>query len=409
MLYTTFQILEDSEENDGLMQRIEEVVGSRVVYGMNTPIPMETLATDVGLETASIAIVYSVDDPNEASKTIAMEWLRANQGVWNNTYPGLPYINDMIYFLEQYRLNTGTTQEPRVDYCGDPIPGSGVNIFLVQINDLITVLTNLYNSIDPADYDPPVYETYFYNSTISLPSGSGWTSYPTDYTDPVGSAINDLPGYTTGSVAEMMAEDELVGQTGFTYDPNNKRRFDRGVYQRPNQDFEQTLDQGKMAIRAYIEAVILTAQWVIGDTTAALATIYRLIDRSYSMYADQQQLYLDPLLSRIREIANLGLSPAITEIPEWQQYMDIITNEELNLRAGLLRDPVFVNDYGDTDLSGFLTEAERIALEMEVNRRRQTTRRDKSREVYNDLLAQYNAWDTFTPVNMVTIFNTYVV
>lgn len=407
MLYTTFQILEDSEENSGLIQRIEEVLGSRVSYGMNTPIPMTSLSA-IGLEVASTAIVYSVDDPNEASKTIAIEWLRANQGVWNNEYPGLPYILDILYFLEQYRLNTGTTQDPRLDYCGDPIPGSDANVFLAQINDLITVLTSLRDSIDPADYTAPQYETYFYNS-VSLPHGSGWTVEPTNYIDPVGSSISDLPGYTTRSVAELQAEDGLVTQTGFEYDPNNRRRFDRAVYVRPNEEFEQTLDQGKMAIRAYIDAVLLTAQWVTGTTTAALATIYRLIDRSYRLYADQQQIELDPLLSRVREIANLGDSPAITGIPEWQQYIDAIMNEELNLRASLLRDPIFVNDYGDTDLSGFLTKAERINLEMEVNRRRRTVRRDKAREVYATLLAQYNAWDTFNPVNLVTIFNTHVV
>jgi hypothetical protein len=408
MLYTTFQILVDSEENSGLIQRIEEIVGSRVVYGMNTPIPMQTLSNGIGLELASSAIVYSVDDPDEISKTIAIEWLRANQGVWNNTYPGLTHINDMLYFLEQYRLNTGSTEDPRVDYCGDPIPGSDANVFLAQINDLITVLNGIHDGLDPADYNPPVFETYFYNSSGSLDNlGAGWTVTVTNYTDPVGSSINDLPGYTTTAISELEENDALVGHDGFTYDPNNKRRFDRGVYTRPNQ--EQTLDQGKLAIRAYIEAVVLTAQWVIGETTAALATVYRLIDRSYRMYAEQQQLYLDPLLNRIREIAHLGLSPAITEIPEWQPYMDAIMNEELNLRAGLLRDPVFVNDYGDTDLSGFLTKAERINLEMEVNRRRQVARRDKAREIYTTLLAQYNAWDTFNPVNLVTIFDTYVV
>jgi hypothetical protein len=407
MLYTTFNLLEPSG-NDNLVEKIEEYTGSRVLYGMNTPITSLEINQNIGLETAATAINYSATDPNEASKTIAIEWIKATVAFYNQLYPGDSRVFDLMYFCEQYRINTGVTADPRVDYCGDVIPGGDADANLASINDLITALTALSASIDIYDFTLPLYEFYIDDLVIDASAEAFFESIdPDSFVNEVISEIDGVTGYSTASVADLMANDELVGHSDFEYRPSNTQYLNRVTFRYTAGD--GAFDMEKQAAKEYIDAAITAAQMVIGDVVAALPTIYRSLVTAYELYGANQQLEMGPLMTRLRDIAGGGWTPPMTQLPELEPYMTSIMDDELNLRASLLRDLSFVNSYGDTDLSGFLTEEERAALETEVNARRREQRKASARAFIDDLQPGFEAWADYAPTGLGTIFDTYVV
>lgn len=406
--FTTFNILVNSE-NTELVQRIEEFTGSRLVYGLNTPIYIADIATNLGLETGTTALYYATESPIEAAKTIALEWIKAHLSLWNSLQPGNNRILDLTYYLEQYRLSTGTEIEPRLDYCGDPIPGSDANIWLAQINSRITLLTNLYNSIDPGDYSPPVYEFLWANS------GPGASNPPPDFTvvdsvgrfDPTVSRISNIPDYPGAPppsgppITGWRGLLESIYTGGVGFDPQNSVRFYTATYQNPIQD--GTFDQTKESSREFIDASLLVARMVTGEILASLTDIYHAIVQAHKYYASQQQINLDPLLARLREMAVSGGTPAWTTRPEWEIYLKPIEDAEQQAHFDLLNDPSFVSTYGDPDSSGTITESEFIDMEVEIGNRLRVLRRDLARATYDSILSQYTAWNTFEP-SLLPIF-----
>src|SRR5690606_5294147 len=128
-MFTTFNLVTPSE-NTLLVQRLEDMTGSRFAYGLDTPIQLVDIRNSLGLETASTLLAYANEDPLEASKNIAIGWVNANASLWNVLFPNDNRLVDLVYYCQQYLANSGPTSVPRVDYCGDDIPGSGANSFL---------------------------------------------------------------------------------------------------------------------------------------------------------------------------------------------------------------------------------------------------------------------------------------
>lgn len=410
-MFTTFNLVAFGE-NTLLIQRLEEMTGSQFAYGLNTPINFVDIRSNLGLETASVLLAYADGGSVEASKSIALDWITANLGLWNALFPNDNRLLDLVYYCQQYQINSGPTSIPRVDYCGDPIPGADANSFLAGINDIVSALTSVLQSIDPFDYTPPTFELYF--RVFDYINGISGLNADPDFIfvqsgigspDPVRSRLADYPGYQTQSVADLEANDLLVQQTGFTFDPNNSIYIARAVYRSssPGQDFF------KLAQQEFIEAVLIMASLLSDQTQTGIPDIFRALSNAASYFARHNQTIQEPLLNRIRQIALDGNTPPITEVPEYADVMNQILEAELNTRAALLRDPVFVNDYGDTDLSGFLTKSERIALETEVNLRRVTARRDKARELYDTYNAEYLVWNSYGPTSLDSIFDVHVV
>ena len=408
MIYTTYSLLAGA---DTLMDRLEGMTGARGVYGFNTPINMVDINNGIGLETATAVMPYAADDPTEVSKTIGIEWVKASLDVWNRLYPGDTRIFDMMYFTEQYRLASNTTEE-RVDYCGDPIPGGGADINLAQINDLRGALIILRDSINPQVYAGPIYETYFQNTPDDalqhmVDLNQGYLSYDTTpMTDDVRSTVDNIPGYVPGTTASKINDDALISDTA-TYDPNNTFEFKRVNYQPPGGD--GAYDPRKQAAVNMIEAAILASDMSTNRAFAALTTIFTYITLAYYNFAQNEKINYGPILSKLRDVGSLGLSPPLTARADFQPYMDQIRSSELDARTTALRDPAFVQQHGDPLNTGFLTLAGRIALENAVRDVMKTARMSKAQELYASVVSQQQSWDTYVAGQLGPVFNLYVV
>jgi hypothetical protein len=418
MIYTTYTLLSEAEY---LSERLETITGSRSTYGYDTPIPLNTVATGLGLETAATVIDYAASDPHEACADIAREWILANLAVWAAEYSGDSRVFDLMYFCSQYQEGLASTTPVRVDYCGNEIPGGGVDTLLAQINDLITSLELVRDGIDPNTFVGPLFEIYVDNSLDSsiinmYNNNIGLVGYDlTEITDNVRSRIDEAPDYIPGSVADKMDEDSLIHDT-FGYDENNDHVFKRVLYRKPQSD--GAVDPRKQAIIDFINAVLLAANLAKGNGYGTLAPIYILLRSTFDLYGIHKQQQMEPLMSKLRSIGasgntlfglDGGFEIPRTEIAEFEPYIQAIIDAENNARAESLRDLNFVNTYGDTDLSGNLTLAERIALENAVRGVMLDARVAKARELYDPLQTQFDAWGAYEPSSLMSIFALYVV
>lgn len=401
MIYTTYERLSSLQGRH--IEKLEGYTGPRNIYGMTTPIEFDpAIVSALGVEFMAIILRFAVQPP--PYKTVALRWLESSSEIWDTFYPGDPRFENLIDASWRYMESTGEEQtEPRVDYCGNVLPGEGGDVLEQRLNQLISSFQILLASINPLDYDYPLFEFYSLGPLENLVGGKYvYVEEPPGSTDTFQATIESLPGYSTTSVTQLMENDELVKHTGFEYDDDyNLLRI---VFRYDNSP-ELQYSPANLSKQHLVNAILITANTVLGRDNASLNAIAHFITESYRARGEFERESRLPLLSRIGAIGGFGYSPPWTGFDAWQPYMVEIHNAEMTKRAELLRDLSFVQTYGDTDLSGFLTPAERVNLEKEIQKRVVQARKEKAQEIQNVLIEEYDSWYNYLPTELETIFN----
>jgi len=197
---------------------IIKYTGAPAVYGLDTPIDVLDIIDNVSLG-AGLACMEYVDGNIDLGKTLSIELTSLILPIWAKLFPGDTRVVDFLALCQRYMESDDTVVEPKVDYCGDPIPGFYGVIPEGQITD---ALASIVASIDALSTDPVIYTHYFYitNGFDSSKSvGEQSTAFAEAYND-IGAGrweVSTAPTVDDISNLPPVITPEMLGDEDYAY------------------------------------------------------------------------------------------------------------------------------------------------------------------------------------------------
>lgn len=398
---------------------MENVTGSRFIYGLDTPISMLDIMNGAGIITALECFYAATTDVTILAGVIGFAFCSAYQTVWDSlTLDADSRYAQIIYLaglLQDVQISTG-----RLDYCGDPIDSAGA-VSVAQIEDRIDSLQNTADNISTVMISPtyPIQAgsfQFFYNTDglgnrippvdIPIPNGQGGNLLPSDLvSDPILSEGAGLPprGYIETNIVHDLSLDpdfflkEVLNS--FAHKSPNPQWGTWYPLNRPS-----VPNNVNMAISAFANAAALAAQQVTAGNEN-LAAIGQLIQQGVANYAISQRLILSLQMNYLIGVGT-GAGTPYAPFPGSEAIATQIIAAENASIITKLRNVGYVSSF-DTDFSAGLSASEFEAMLTDLNGIMKTARGDSTLPFFQGIQAQFYDYVNMT-ADLETIFATYI-
>ena len=392
----------------GVTTRIEAYTGSRQSYGLDMPINVLDIIDNVGLDDGILTLDYAVSNTLPLCQILAIECLRASMIPWETIFPGDSRLRDFLHDAELYLETKDTPGTPKVDYCGDEIPGFYGTIPVNQ-------LTDQYNSIKASSDALSLVGTFYMNSSW-LTSGGPFSQAAIEYlensatgrwtidlqdrnsVDYVTIPATALTGYTTQNINSILATDpdyyfkesaqfDVQIVPSYTHYGIIFHRILNGIF--VSATLDEQISYEHLAVQMLVDQLAQLFMMLVYDVNLLPSIIVGI--KSYMLqYETELRLKLGASMPRLQALKTDGSFANKTHDPTVDAAEQTILNAGLNRRAELLRNPIYVRTF-DTNLSGTLTAAERAALENGVRAEMKIAREGAANTLFNAAEVEYNA------------------
>jgi hypothetical protein len=423
MVTVTYQELAQLDvDYPGVTSRIEAYTGSRQTYGLNTPIDVLDIIDNVGLDDGVLALAYAVPDTTALCQTLAIECLKASMLPWDAVFPGNSRLRDFLHDVELYLETKTTPVTPKVDYCGDPIPGFYGVIPLGQ-------LTDKYDSMKASSDTLSLIGTYYARS-FWMTSAAPFTQAAIDYwqaSDPLRVSVDSQDRNSTdyATILAQPLSDYPVQNiiAVLTADPDYyfKQSAQFGVQLTPGYTYygiiiHRSIDNGQaedpvsyehLAVQMLLDQLSQLIDMVVYDVNLLPSIIVGI--RSYMLqYETERRLQLGVIMPRLQELQTAGAFPNKTHNPVLDAYEQAIIDSGLNQRAQLLRDVTYLSNF-DADLSGTIDAVERAAMENDMRSQMKLAREATANAFLTVVESEYNALGQLSSGQRITdVLTTYL-
>lgn len=393
------QLIPMDTDYPGVSSQIEGFTGARQVYGLDTPINVLDIIDNVSLAVGLHALTYA--DVPIVCAHIAIACLRGNMDPW---FAGDTRLTNFLDALETYLATQDNPATPKLDSCGDPVPGFyGV----IPVSQLTDALASITASSDALDLNAGVVYTYSYWRLNTVPYTlaqiaywqeqavlGGYTVDLMNTLDAIAGPARALPGYVTQSITNAL----LANPDTFI---NDSAAFD--VQGPPDAQTSHSygflthipIDQSDATPVSYLNTAIqmLVARLaalliMITEDVNLLSSITSATQTYMSQYSSEMRLQLGPTISRLHELSITGVFPNSND-PNIAAEEQLIINAGLNERSNLLHDVAYITSFSNDGV--LLTGTERSTLETAVRVQMKAARMSTAASLLAARQAQYDA------------------
>jgi hypothetical protein len=407
MITITYRQLGQIDETDSLdlIYKLERYIGSQAIYGIDTPISILDIMEHIDVETGALCLGY-VSGIDNLRSTMAIECLRAHLTPWDDLFPGDTRVRDLLDLLTLYIQTKNNPVVPRLDSCGDPIPGFYGTVSPNQITDLLALIQA---SSDALDLTGIIYEYSYWGSYSIVNHPSDWWyvdvrnrhSYdPTTYPALV------LTSYTSQTIATKMADDpdyyfrESYEQFDTQTNPSYTGYMSIIHASIAGPYASAPVDYAKVACQLLVAQLSQAVMMTLYDGDLFLSIVMGIKEYMRN-YATEQRFKLQSVLDRLYNLtsgkwAKTVYPPDAYTANVEQQIIDV----GLNLRAALLRSVTYVNSF-DSNASGTISATERVTMENDVRAQMVAARATLATIFYTQKQQEYNALPTLYDMQSV--------
>lgn len=339
--------------SDELAAQVENLTGSKTVYGMLTPISLANILTSCGAQTAISCIPYALGDNVATTQAMGLAMLQYYLPVWNSLNPNDTNPSTILGWLD-FILSGQNTSSQRVDYCGNDISGPEI-IPPAQVLDLLDQVQTSVDALSALG-DHTTFTFYISNTGPLAPSQITSIQANTNVIqfdsagvlDTVRATATGITNYTARLIPDALAMDQYVNDQ-FTYDSLSPYVY-RVVWKTVG-DTAYIVNYRTQALRMYAQALTACVTQVLyglNVSTTAIHSSLRQVQFHYNNYLAQ---LLQPTFV-LNNQTRYGNLPATTAV----------NNAAGNERASLLRTESYIRSF-DIDSNNVLSYAERLALE----------------------------------------------
>lgn len=398
------QLIPMDTDYPGISSQIEGFTGVRQTYGLDTPINVLDIIDNVTLTVGLLALTYA--DVQTVCEHIAIACLRGNMDPW---FAGDTQLTNFLDDVETYLNTKDNPVTPKLDSCGDPVPGFYGVIPLSQLTDALAAIKVLSDALDLNA------GTFYNHSYWALPgTQQPWTpaqivyqqeqaalgGYVVDLAgvnvlDPVSATASSIPGYVTQNIASaLLANPDAFANDSATFDVQPSTVGTANSY---GLLFHIPINyQSEASPVSYLNTAIqmlvdrLTALLImITEDVNLLPSIISATQTYMAQYATEQRLQLGPMVTRLNELSLAGLFPFLTNDPTLAADEQAIINAGLNVRNTLLHDATYIASFSNDGVT--LTGTERAALENGVRSAMKIARKSTAVGLLATRQAQYDA------------------
>jgi hypothetical protein len=403
----------------GISSQIEGFTGARQVYGIDTPINILDIIDNVSLTVGLLALSYA--DAQVVCENIAIACLRGNMDPW---FVGDTRLSNLLDDAEMYLNTKDTPGTPKLDSCGDPVPGFyGV----IPVGKLTDEVNSIVASAGALDLTTGVVYSQSYwllqSSPYSPAQVAYWQAqailggYTIDLTglntiDPVNNTAQTIPDYSDTPISELSTNPNLFFNDSATFDAQTPSGTQYGllIHQPINQSGAPPVSYTNTAVQMLVDALGQLILMLTQNVNLLTGIVSETQDYMLQ-YATEQRLRMGPEISRLNEIGITGIFPMPTNDPNNAVDEQLIINAGLNERNNLLHDSTYITSFSsnainDTDPNATLTAQDRANLENAVRAQMKAVRLSTAAALQASLQAQYDALDQLSSdariINLIT-------
>ena len=410
----TYNILLNQEADEEIISRLEQLTGSRTIYGLDTPISIRDIADNLELSTALICIGYSNEDIVGIVTNLCADAITEYKFIWDYVFPSDSRLFDLVYYSLQYLNTIVAPEQTRFDYCGNP---------LVSASSFLD--DNLASYADN-------FETYLGTLTdIGTPQQfyrSVFTVGVTEYTNPNYTLIDGpvldwmqstyLPNFQQ---VQFSIEDIFYGVRGPSFLVQSEGLTERTITEAPTQETFPPMYSG-ISYRNWDSATplkdqIRQAAITLGYAAVTLARsvlfaskdpvgILASVQTAYSLWTQGKMKEADNNLGRISVMMDAAAAPVRALVGTYDEIEAQIYDAGIQRRIELLNSLAYIQSF-DVNQSGFLSTSERGTMELDLRRQMLTARRSKASQlrdaVQNEITEFINS-----EADIQSIFNLYI-
>ena len=415
------QLIPMDTDYPGISSQIEGFTGARQIYGLDTPINILDIIDNVSLTVGLWALSYA--DAQVVCENIAIACLRGNMDPW---FAGDVRVTNLLTDIETYLATKDTPGTPKLDSCGDPVPGFyGV----IPLSQLVDNLAAIKVSSDALDLNAGTIYKHSYWLTQGMPYSPAQIAYwqaqaiidgrytvdlvGVNTTDPVNNAAQPIPGYVpTNIAAPLLLNPNTFSNDSATFDVQNPSGSDYGLL------IHETINSKNFDISGIPVSYINTAIQMLVDQLSQLVLMITenvnllpgivSATQNYMMqYATEQRLKIGPEIARLNDIGLTGIFPVATNDPNMVADEQAINNAGLNERAALLHNQTYITSFSNNGTT--LTGAERATLENAVRAQMKAVRISTAAALYASRQAQYDALaQLYSNARIVSLITPYL-
>lgn len=416
MIAVTYRQLANVETDypgSAIMTRIEKYTGARTLYGLDTPINVLDIITNVNLNDGVLTLTYA-DNVIGLCQTLAIECMKASLAPWDAVFSGDTRARNLLDNMTLYLASVGIPQVPKKDYCGDPIPGFyGV----IPANQLLDAHTSIKASVDALSLTGRFYTNSWW-ITQSAPFTAAQLAY---WQSPWAAAQWAIDSQDQNAV-DIVVTDHPLPLAGYV-----EKNIDDTLLLDPDYYFKESVDQFDMqratsaGHETYYGIIIHkpldgsmpggTEGNPLSYENSAVKLLSDLLKMTYTMvvykvnllpfiiigirecmrqYVTEQRLRISgSILPRLLDLSKHGIFPNLTHESAVTIYEQQVINAGLNKRAELLRSSAYIHTF-DADLSGTINSTERVNLEETIRVEMIAARKANALAAYNAAKATYD-------------------
>lgn len=403
MITVTYrQLIPMDTDYPGVSSQIEGFTGARQAYGLDTPINVLDIIDNVSLTVGLRVLSYA--DAQVVCEHIAIACLRGNMDPW---FAGDIRLTNFLDGVETYLNTKDNPVTPKLDSCGDPVPGFYGVIPLSQLTDALVAMKGTSDALDLnagavsnfsywlSQATPYTLAQIVYFQEQAALGGPALDLTGVNVLDPVTVLARPIPGYVTQPLPDaLLANPDALSNDVATFDvqgpPDAQTSYSYGLlFHLPiNTSDALPVSYLNTAIQMLVArlAALLT---MITEDVNLLSSIVIATQTYMAQYAAEQRLNLGAMIARLNELSLTGLYPFPTNDSNTAADEQAINNAGLNTRNTLLHDTRYITTFSNSGVT--LTGAERAALENAVRAQMKTARKSTATGLLATRQAQYDA------------------
>ena len=395
--------------DDSVLTKVQRFTGNQLSYGLNTPIAILDIINHVGLETGILCLTQ-VPGSDSIQRLVALEAIKSCYFVWEAIKPGDIYLTMALSLLEMSTQNTDLG--PKLDYCGDPIPGFTGTVSTGQVANYISAMQAYVDTMPDTNVAP----TY----SFWMGNGAPWTQAAIDWNnergvgrwtlitqdmnkfDPcnmihVSGAPGDYPSYIEANYRAKLLlnyspgnlDPEWFLRQSFIYDTlalHDNTNYGVIVHQSMNgtSDIPNWL---KVSAQMMVDATQLLTNMLLsgyGDLEGLITILLNILTN----YTDFKRIELLPTVARLNDMRH-GTFP----YPTYTSQARVSAAEQQTVAAGeivrrsSLQDYLYVGTFSSNGTT--INESDRNAMELDIRTKMLNARKAVAQALYDEALTEY--------------------
>ena len=410
------QLIPMDTDYPGISSQIEGFTGARQVYGIDTPINILDIIDNVSLAVGLRALEYA--GVQTVCEFVAIACLRGNMDPW---FAGDTRLSNLLDDTEMYLNTKDTPGTPKLDSCGDPVPGFYGAIPLNTLTDELaaiklssdalnllagTVYEHSYWLIQSMPYTP---DQIAYQQAQAAIGGYIVDLAGVNVTDPVDNVAQPIPGYVTQNItSDLLLNPNTFFNDSATFDAQNPSGTNYGllIHVPINQSGAPPVSYTNTAVQMLVDALGQLIVMITQNVNLLSGIVSETQNYMYQ-YSTEQRLKLGPEISRLNEIGITGIFPLPTNDPNNAVDEQSIINAGLNTRNDLLHNQTYITSFSSDGLT--ISASDRASMENDVRAQMKSVRLSTAQSLLAGLQAQYDALDQLSSdARIVSLITPYL-